>query len=140
MFISGKIVIAPVEHVVRYKIDYVKRGNVMQSHDIVSLKSTGEYVTVLSMNPEEFQKFGMLDDHQYGTVLVRRPRLTQNGIDHVLSLFFEYELESVEDHVKREVNDAMLKLAAQKEVMDAKVKALEAMEPDGNVAPKTYFN
>jgi len=112
----------------------------MESQEVVALRTTGEYVTILSMNPEEFNKFGLIGAEQYGTVLVRRPKLTQNGIEHITCLFFEFELETVSEHVKREVAEALMKLQAQKDVMDAKVKALEAVEPDGNVGPKNYFN
>ena len=96
--------------------------------DIVAVKTTGEYVYFTGKQ---------FDNGQWE---VHRPKLTRDGILHEYDAFEIGELETVEDHVKREVNDAMLKLAAQKEVMDAKVKALEAMEPDGNVDPKTYFN
>lgn len=97
--------------------------------DIVAIKTTGEYVYFTGK---------MFDDGKWE---VRRPQLSRDGINHLYDSFEIGELETVEEHVEREVNDAMMKLAAQKKVMDAKVKALEAAEalaePDG---PKTYFN
>lgn len=109
------------------------RGNVMENKEVVSLKCTGEYVIILSTNPEEFNQFGPIDDSQYGTVLVRRAKLTRDGIVYTLCLFFEYELETVQDHIKREVTEALLKIQAQKDIMQAKMKALEADEPETKI-------
>jgi hypothetical protein len=99
--------------------------------DIVSIKTTGEYVFVLT-NP----KLGSEFDGNYEQVYIRRPKLTQNGIEHIESRFRVDELETIEEHTEREVKEAYAKLEAQKKLMDAKMKAL-AVEPDG---PKEYFN
>jgi hypothetical protein len=92
--------------------------------DIVSIKTTGEYVYFTGKQ---------LDNSMWE---VHRPVLTRDGIRHQYDAFEAAELESVEEHTEREVKEAYAKLDAQKRIMDAKVKAL-AVEPDG---PKEYFN
>jgi hypothetical protein len=85
--------------------------------EVHSLKVTGEYI--------------YLTGKQYdnGKWEVHRPKLTRDGIDHVYDAFEAGEIETVEEHIEREVRDAFLKLDAQKKVMDAKMQALQT-QPD----------
>jgi hypothetical protein len=81
--------------------------------DILAIKTTGEYVYFTGKQ---------FDDGKWE---VHRPALTRDGITHKYDSFEVNELETVEDHIKREVTEALLKLQAQKDVMTAKMKALE---------------
>ncbi len=97
----------------------------LKQGDIVSIKTTGEYVYFTGKQNDD------------ATWEVHRPVLTQNGIEHRYDSFEAGELESTDENIERGVKDAYAKLEAQKKVMDAKVKALEAVQPD---EPKEYFN
>lgn len=88
----------------------------LKQGDILAVRTTGEYVYFT----------GKQDTN--GLWEVHRPMLTRDGIRHEYDWFEANELETIEEHVKREVAEALLKLQAQKDVMDAKVKALEAAE------------
>lgn len=97
----------------------------LKQGDILSVKTTGEYVYFTGKQNDD------------GTWEVHRPVLTRDGIKHQYDSFEANELETPAEHIRREVNEALLKLQAQKEVMDAKVKALareqaeaEADEPE----------
>jgi hypothetical protein len=96
----------------------------LKQGDIVTVKTTGEYVYFTG---KQFDN---------GTWEVHRPVLTRDGIKHEYSAFESAELETVEEHLEREVKEAYAKLDAQQKLMSARNKAL-AVEPDG---PKEYFN
>jgi len=106
--------------------------SVLKAGEVIAIRTTGEFVYFTGKQ---------LDSGQWE---VHRPKLTQDGIDHVYDSFEAGELETVEEHIEREVKEAFMKIAAQKKVMEAKMKALEAVEPNGNIdpesGPKTYFN
>lgn len=101
--------------------------------DVVAVKTTGEYVYFTGKQ------------YDSGQWEVRRPVLSRDGISHQYCSFEIGELETIEEHIKREVTQAYTNLAAQKEIQQAKIKALEEQEADGNVAEpnaraKTFFN
>ena len=89
----------------------------LKAGEVISVKTTGEYV---------FFTGRQFDDGKWE---VHRPKLTRDGIAHVYDSFEAGELETVEEHIEREVRDAFLKLDAQKKVMDAKMQALQT-QPD----------
>jgi len=86
--------------------------------DIVSVKTTGEYVYFTGKQ------------YDNGTWEVHRPVLSRDGITHQYDAFEIFELETTQEHVEREVREAFMKLEAQKKIMDAKMKALEAVQLD----------
>jgi hypothetical protein len=84
--------------------------------DIVCIRTTGEYVYFTGKQ------------YDNGAWEVHRPVLSRDGINHQYDSFEIAELETIEQHVEREVKEAFMKLDAQKRVMNAKVEALEASE------------
>ena len=68
---------------------------------IMCLKATGEIVYVL-------------EDTQDG-VRVRRPIMTRDGIRHDVDVFTAAEIETVEAHLRKELDEMKLKAKLQKE-------------------------
>ncbi len=85
----------------------------LKAGEVVSVKVTGEYVYLTGKQ---------FDNGQFE---VHRAKLTRDGIEHQYDAFEAGELETVEEHIDREVKEAFLKLDAQKKVMNAKMQALE---------------
>jgi|SRR5882724_6491700 len=101
----------------------------LKQGDILSVKTTGEYVYFTGKQ---------LDN---GTWEVHRPILTRDGIKHQYDSFESNELETPAEHIRREVEEALLKLQAQKDVMDAKMKALQAQQEAAEaVEPETKID
>lgn len=86
--------------------------------DIVSVKTTGEYVYFTG---KQFDS---------GLWEVHRPILSRDGIIHQYDAFEIFELESTQEHVEREVREAFMKIEAQQKIMNAKMKALETVQLD----------
>jgi hypothetical protein len=87
--------------------------------DVVALKTTGEIV------------FALGDPYGSDTgkkVDVRRPVLSDSGIDHVLATFFVDELETVEEYVNREATMQTYKIRAQKNILEKAIRELEEAE------------
>jgi|SRR6267378_5425567 len=98
----------------------------LKQGDILSVKTTGEYVYFTG------------NQNSDGTWVVHRPVLTREGIRHEYDSFEANELETPAEHIRREVDEALLKLQAQKDVMDAKMKALQAQQEAAEaVEPET---
>jgi len=76
---------------------------------IVALKVTGERVFVLGENPTTVN--GMFYS-------VRRPVVGPNGITHIIESFSGEELESVEESVRRELNDILMKRKLEQEIYE----------------------
>ena len=87
----------------------------MKAGDILCIKTTGELVVVLHVYPDE------------GKVEVRRPTMTRdNGIIHNAEVLLKTELETSEDHLRREANEMLIKEKIQNEFLEAHTKAEEA--------------
>jgi hypothetical protein len=80
------------------------------------LKATGEIIFVL----------GTYDN---GDIKVRRPVMTRDGIEHHLDAFNAEEIETVESHLRKELDEMKLKAKLQKE-------AFAAEEEEAPVATK----
>jgi hypothetical protein len=76
----------------------------MLAGDILCIKTTGELVIVLGKNED-------------GTVNVRRPSMGKDGIYHSQNSFFEFELQTSEEHLRQEANEMILKNRIQKETL-----------------------
>jgi hypothetical protein len=87
--------------------------------DVIAIKTTGEIVYALG--------------NAYGSdtgrkIDVRRPVLSDSGIEHVLATFFLDELESVEAYVNREATMQTYKIKAQKNILEKAIRELEEIE------------
>jgi hypothetical protein len=80
----------------------------MQFGDILCLKTTGELVFVLTTYDN------------LKTADVRRPTMERDGIFHKVDTFFQAELETPEEHLRREAKDMILKGDIQNEVLEAR--------------------
>lgn len=80
----------------------------MKFGDIFCLKTTGELVFVLGVEEEA------------GTVTIRRPTMTREGIVHVSQTFFQAELETAEQHLRNEAKEMVLKADIQEEILTAR--------------------
>lgn len=78
---------------------------------IMSLKVTGERVFVLE---ENLNGGGIYQ----GSYRVRRPVVGPNGITHSEEYFTADELESVEDSIRRELSDILLKRKLEQELYE----------------------
>jgi hypothetical protein len=87
----------------------------MQLGDLLTIKTTGELVYVLSETDRK-------------TFKVRRPVMSRDGITHFTDEFFADELETIEEHLRRELADMKLKARLQKELLQE--------EPE-DAAPRT---
>lgn len=59
-----------------------------------------------------------------GQVQVRRPVMThENGISHSIDEVFEFELETVEEHLRHEAKEMVLKIQIQEEMTAEMEKA-----------------
>lgn len=77
---------------------------------VLCLKTTGELIIVLEGNEKE--------------VAVRRPVMShENGISHVTSIVLPFELETIEEHLRREAKEMVLKTKIQDEMMAELAKA-----------------
>jgi len=94
--------------------------------EIKALKTTGERVFVLTERQED------------GLCTVRRAQMTENGIFHAEDSFYKQELESIEDNIRREANEMLLKARIQKELLDALKK--EEGEADNSLAARLQVN
>ena len=96
----------------------------MQRGDIMAVKTTGEICYVL-----EAEGF---DDEQspLDVVVVRRPKLTQNGIEHEETTFLAGELETLQEHVNREAKEGTYKLEAQRLIINKKLRELDRLEEE----------
>lgn len=93
----------------------------MEVGDILCVKLTGEVVTVIDIEPINGSR-----------VVVRRPVVSQeNGISHETDYFFPYELETEEEHLRREAKSMVLKFTIQRE-MDKELEKLQAAEREEN--------
>ena len=78
----------------------------MEVGSIYVLKTTGELCCVIGQDVP-------------GAVRVRRPTMThENGIVQNSNVFYEFELESVEDHLRREGKEMLLKVRIQEEMQE----------------------
>src|SRR5882757_10071743 len=84
-------------------------GGSLMIGTIVALKVTGERVFVLGENPTTVN--GMFYS-------VRRPVVGPNGITHIIESFSGEELESVEESVRRELNDILMKRKLEQEIYE----------------------
>jgi hypothetical protein len=72
---------------------------------ILCLKTTGELVLIL----KEIE-----GNEGRESVLVRRPVMGRDGIGHMSDLVFPFELETVEEHLRGEAKELLLKSKIQK--------------------------
>jgi hypothetical protein len=89
----------------------------MEPGDIVCYKTTGELCVVLL-------------PFEDGTVNVRRPIMThENGITQSVDTINQFELESVEDHLRREAKEMVLKVQIQNEMQEELDKLQKSKKP-----------
>ncbi len=93
----------------------------MKPGQVMCLKTTGELCIVI----KDLQA-------ESGQVLVRRPLMShENGIQHSEDSFYPFELESVEEHLRHEAKEMLLKTQIQEEMMaemdNAKKSKIEKM-------------
>jgi hypothetical protein len=87
----------------------------MELGDIFCVKTTGELVSIIEVNDDK------------STVLTRRPSMTKdNGIVHYQDTFLQCEVETSEEHLRREANEMLIKEKIQNEFVEAHEKAQEA--------------
>jgi hypothetical protein len=85
----------------------------MEPGQVFCYKTTGELCIVIR-----------LED---AGVVVRRPVMShENGITHSLDRVAEFELESIEDHLRREAKEMVLKTKIQDEMVAELAKAQAA--------------
>ncbi len=91
----------------------------MEPGKIMCYKTTGELCTILGenkINPK--------------LTNIRRPVMShENGISHIYETVYDFELETVEDHLRREAKEMLLKVRIQDEMteeMEAGKKAKTA--------------
>ena|SRR6266550_6376601 len=93
----------------------------MKPGQVMCLKTTGELCIVV----QDVQVPG-------GMVSVRRPLMSHdNGIQHSEDAFYPFELETVEEHLRHEAKEMLLKTQIQEEMMiemdNAKKSKVEKM-------------
>lgn len=77
--------------------------------EIMALKLTGERVTIL----DEYKQ----ETSGRETVTVRRPVMSQSGISHQIETFNIVEVETLEENLRREFEEVLLKDRVSKEIM-----------------------
>ena len=77
----------------------------MEYGTILCMKTTGELVFVLGQG-------------ENGDVRVRRPVMTRDGIDQQVNFFHEAELETIEEHLRHEAKEMVLKSKIQEEILN----------------------
>lgn len=88
---------------------------------ILCFKTTGEMCLVL--------EDGMAKDGR-ANLKIRRPIMTKdNGIEHEEDIVYTFELETVEEHLRREAHEMVLKTEIQEELMEA-LEAKKARKND----------
>lgn len=91
--------------------------------NILCIKTTGERVCVLGSDTVGF--------------MVRRAVIGDGGkINHEQETFFSFELETVNDHAKRQVSEMILKTEAQVELIKAEQKAQAILEASDDTTTK----
>ena len=93
--------------------------------EVVTIKTTGEQVFVLSIDEVGTEPTGVLSGT---TAEVRVPVLTREGIKHVIETFLVEELESEEARLEREAN-MHANMAKQFETLQPQVAADPTEEP-----------
>jgi hypothetical protein len=89
----------------------------MEPGTILCFKTTGELCVVLSGYNDGMQE----------AVQIRRPVMTHSdGIKQVVEKVFPFELETVEEHLRREAKEMLLKTKIQDEMMVELQKAQAA--------------
>jgi|ERR1035437_1131235 hypothetical protein len=87
----------------------------LEPGEIMCRKTTGELVLIIEKSVPELAS---VQDHKEA-VVVRRPVMTHNlGISHSLEVVYICELETMEEHLRREANEMIFKSKLQDEVMD----------------------
>lgn len=80
---------------------------------IMCRKTTGELCIIIGQSPNE-------GEIRNGYIRVRRPVMLQDkGISHEAEYVFTYELETVEEHLRREAKEMLLKITIQEEMTEA---------------------
>ena len=75
----------------------------MDAGDLLVLKATGEKVIVLPAQQGQASS----------VVSVRRANVTEVGsLTHFIELFFEFELETLEQHAERQIEEQKIKILA----------------------------
>ncbi|SRR6266404_7370657 len=97
----------------------------MKPGQVMCLKTTGELCIVIGRSPEVEAVNGSV-------YITRRPVMThENGISHSLDTFQGFELETVEEHLRHEAKEMLLKTQIQEEMMaemdNAKKSKIEKM-------------
>lgn len=78
----------------------------MEPGSIMCLKSTGELCIVLECI-------------ENGRIGIRRPKMShEDGINHEIMLVNDFELETVEEHLRREAKEMVLKVKIQEEMQE----------------------
>lgn len=87
---------------------------------IMCRKTTGELCIVISRVPhfEPLQGQGV-KGNGLPQFEVRRPVMQEKGIDHVIDYVYEFELETVEEHLRHEAKEMLLKIEIQEEMSQA---------------------
>lgn len=80
----------------------------MKPGDVLALKTTGELVTIIGIPTDDESR-----------CVIRRPKMTQSGIEHLLENIFQLELETPSEHIDREVGEQLLKMKAQQVIFKA---------------------
>ena len=79
----------------------------MEPGQIVCLKSTGELCVVLGENDDGV------------SINIRRPKMShEDGINHEEMFVYPFELETVEEHLRREAKEMVLKVKIQEEMQE----------------------
>lgn len=87
--------------------------------DVLCLRTTGERVCVIDTDTSDEK------------TEVRRAVIGEGGaISHSPEWFFDFELESVEDHANRQVSEMILKSKAQVKLMKVETKLQKELEED----------
>lgn len=103
----------------------------MQLGDVIVHKATGQYAVVIGQSIEH-----------PGELLVRMARESKdNGTDYVQYTFLQNELESVEDHLKRELSEMELRAQMLEEAKKRQSKrAMDEILEAPSVDPKDLVN
>jgi hypothetical protein len=84
---------------------------------VLCFKSTGELVVVIGKEGD--------------FVLVRRPCMTHdNGITHSIDKVYAFELETVEEHLRHEAKEMVLKTLIQEDMLEAMEANKKAKKKD----------
>jgi hypothetical protein len=78
----------------------------MKPGEILCRRTTGELCIVLT-------------ELEAGLYNVRRPVMQEKGIDHVIDEVYAFELETVEEHLRHEAKEMLLKIDIQEEMSQA---------------------